>query len=315
MESPIKVGNLLSFAKSFRNAQKQDLRLTVFVDPRSADEHITALCDLLRPATRRSQVFVQVMSGDVALDTARLNSVRKSSAQVLLCARSADIADLLPLPAATCVVVGEELRSEAAGFLGLSILDVVSFRSGDMQEQLADWLSTSLSAKRLTLAADFSFVQKTVMRDILSATAWQNAIIALVPFTHGADMPVLVANQVKMLFQLALASGLKLDLKRAPEVAVTGAAALGSRALANRAFFPFPPARWLARGAIAFATTEALGRAACLYYEQLAAREREQALLTGAERRAVGGGVHLNPTQALLKLLGSGDTAASATKA
>jgi len=295
---PIKIGDILKLSKNFVATQKQNMRLMVWVDPRSSDDLVAEVCELFRPLTSRTQVFVRILSGQPAADAALIAGERKSAAQVFLCARVADLAPLAPLPPASCVITGEELRSVGARELGLSILDVASPLSGSLADQLGVWLSTTLPSRRLTIAGDFLFTRPAIAHDICAATAWQNAVIALVPFTRGADMPVLVANQTKMLMQLALARGLKLDAQRIPELLACGLVALAGRRLAQRLVFRFPPARWLARGAVAYAMTWALGQAAQRYYE---ARAKDPVVPTAA--------IEADPTAQLRGLLSPGEDA------
>ncbi|MCL2332519.1 MAG: hypothetical protein FWC54_03405 [Actinomycetia bacterium] len=314
MDFPIKIADILKLGKNFITAQKQGLRLMIYVDPRSSDALVAEVCELFRPLTGRSQVLVRILSGQPEADVALIAHERKSAARLLLCARVADLRSLEPFPPATCVVTGGELRSDAARELASSILDVASPLSGDLEEQLALWLSTTLPTKRLTLAGDFLFTQRAVAHDICSVTSWQNAAIALVPFTRGADMPVLVANQVKMLMQLALSRGLKLDARRIPELLATGVVALLGRRLARRFAFRFPPLRWLARGAVAYALTWALGQAAQRYYERRACGLQEHeafAALNAAERHLVAAG-HDDPVAVLRGLLSPGEQGAAA---
>ena len=314
MALPIKIGDLLKFGKTLLKAQKQGLRLTIYVDPRADLGLVSEVCELLRPETKRSQVFVQVLSGQAGDDAALIVHDRKTVARIVLCSCAADVACLAPFPAPTCVIAADEIRSVVAQRLGLSILDTASPLSGDLHKQLATWLSMTLSQRRLTLAGDFSFTRAVVGGDLCSATAWQNAVIALAPLTHGADLPVLMGNQIKMVFQLALADGLKLNAQRVPELAATGAVALIGRRISRRLAFRFAPARWLARGVIAFALTLAWGQAARLYYDRRAldAAARTAALGaddadtdTDAPTRFLEAVIQANPTETLRGLLQS----------
>jgi len=311
VELPIKIADLYKLSKKFKATQQKKLRLSIYVDPRCNDELIEQVCELLRPATSRSQVFVRVLSGQRGSDTALLALEKEMCARLVLCAQAADVVGLMPLPPATCVVVANELRSAGASVLGISILDVVSPLSDDLATQLAAWLSGALATQRLTIAADFPFTRAEIARDICSATARQNAVIALVPFTRGADMPVLVVNQTKMLLQLALVQGLKLDAQRIPDLVVTAAVALVGRRLAQALTPRLAPARWLTRGAVAYGLTMALGQGACLYYERRATAAQEQAALTAleaAEQHLEAAG-HEDPTGMLRGLLAEGSAA------
>jgi len=266
VDFPIKIGDVLNLGKDFISTQKQGLRLMIYLDPRCSDELADEICTLFSPQSSRLKVFVRILSGEAEADSALIAGDGARSASILVCAHARDIAALGALPQPSCVIVGDDLRSQAADVLGVSILDVVSPRSGEMAAQLGTWFSTQIPARRTAIAADLSFAREAVSREIRSTTAWQNAVIALVPFTHGADLPVLVANQAKMILQLALVAGLELDAQRVPELLVTGAAALGGRRLA-RSFSPrFPPTRWLSRALISFSITWALGFAVERYH-------------------------------------------------
>ena len=58
-----------------------------------------------------------------------------------------------------------------------------------------------------------------VANEFVKATAWQNALIGGVAIIPGADMPLMTANQAKMLLQIAAAYGQQLDTERVKELA------------------------------------------------------------------------------------------------
>ena len=89
------------------------------------------------------------------------------------------------------------------------------------------------------------------------------ALLAVAVFIPGADLPVLVLNQIRMVLRLEQAYGLDADPReRAPELLATIAAGFGLRAVARQLLGVVPVAGWAVQGAVAYAGTRALGEAA-----------------------------------------------------
>jgi uncharacterized protein (DUF697 family) len=104
-----------------------------------------------------------------------------------------------------------------------------------------------------------------VGKRLVRETSRQAAAIGALPL-GGADMPVLALMQVRMVAELAALHDRPFGAERAMEAAaVIGAgfgAGFGWRALGRGAIGLVPYGGWAAQGAIAYATTRAIGEAA-----------------------------------------------------
>jgi uncharacterized protein (DUF697 family) len=81
-------------------------------------------------------------------------------------------------------------------------------------------------------------------------------------------MPVMTANQGRMVLQIAAAYGEELSIDRARELLGVLAAGFGLRALSRQVVKLVPLAGWAAAAAIGYAGTVAMGRATMLYFER-----------------------------------------------
>jgi uncharacterized protein (DUF697 family) len=123
-----------------------------------------------------------------------------------------------------------------------------------------------------------------VCEEIIHKNARQNAVIGALPIP-GADMPAITANQGRMVLGIAAAHAEDISLDRARELLGVLAAGFGLRALARQVVKLVPIAGWAASGAIGYAGTLAMGRAAVLYFEH-GKKEPEPGELSEIRQRA-----------------------------
>jgi uncharacterized protein (DUF697 family) len=135
-------------------------------------------------------------------------------------------------------------------------------------ERLGSWMAERLASRRLALAHNFAFVRRAVAEDAVRTTAWQNALVGTVTPIPGADMPIMTANQIKMLLQIAAAYGEPLGAERVKELAAVVAGGYVFRAIARQALAIVPVLGWAVKGGVAYTGTIAMGRAAIAYFEQ-----------------------------------------------
>jgi len=119
----------------------------------------------------------------------------------------------------------------------------------------------------MALAAQLPALRGPVIDAIVDHTARQNAVVGVVVFIPGADMPVMTLNQLKMMLRIGAAYGYQSDLQRAIEMIGVIATGFGFRALARRGVSEVPGLGWAMKGAIGYAGTQAIGRAAVAYFE------------------------------------------------
>src|SRR5829696_4579365 len=198
---------------------------------------------------------------------------------------------------ATLAVVGESSRAaEIAGLLGaqretkgaeviLAVSDNTLTLSGKavadpaeipvpsssgeaLLEKLTTRIVRTLNEDYLVaLAKGYPPLRRAVCEEIVRNNARQNAVIGALPIP-GADMPVMTANQARMVLNIAAAYGEELSMDRARELLGVLAAGFGLRALSRQAVKLVPVAGWAASAVIAYAGTVAMGRTAILYFER-----------------------------------------------
>ncbi|MBV9455073.1 MAG: DUF697 domain-containing protein [Rubrobacter sp.] len=151
--------------------------------------------------------------------------------------------------------------------------------------ELVPWIVGSLDEDHLVpLGRGYPIFRRAVCERIIHKNARQNGVIGLLPIP-GADMPAITANQGRMVLGIAAVYGEEISLERARELLGVLAAGVGFRALARQILKLVPVAGWAASGAIGYAATLAVGRAAILYFEH-GKKEPEPEQLSEIRRRA-----------------------------
>ena len=154
---------------------------------------------------------------------------------------------------------------------------------GEGAEGLAARIAGALDEDYLVpLAKGHPAFRRAVCEEIIRKNARQNAVIGALPIP-GADMPVMTANQARMVLGIAAAYDEELSLERARELLGVLAAGFGFRALSRQVVKLVPFGGWAAAAAIGYAGTLAMGRAAVLYFERGGQKvgERELAEIRG----------------------------------
>ena len=125
------------------------------------------------------------------------------------------------------------------------------------------WVVGSLDEDHLVaLGRGHPVFRRAVCERIIHKNARQNGVIGALPIP-GADMPAIVANQGRMVLGVAAVYGEEISLELG--LLATG---FGFRGLARLVLKLVPVAGWAASGAIGYAATLAVGRAAIVYFER-----------------------------------------------
>lgn len=135
----------------------------------------------------------------------------------------------------------------------------------DLKKKISDYLGV----EKFALAYQVPSFTSLAIEATVKATAKQNALIATVAFIPGADMPVLTANQIKMILEIAAAYGVTLDWQRAKEILAVVATGYGFREIARQLLDFAPGPGWIVKGAVAYSGTLAVAKAADLYFSKV----------------------------------------------
>ncbi len=146
-------------------------------------------------------------------------------------------------------------------------IELTDEAAADLDHRMGEWIIAACREKKLAFALAFPFVRRPLSLDAVRATAIQNAGVGVVVFIPGADMPIMTLNQAKMLLQIAAAYGQPLSAERIKELAAVVGGAFLFRNIARTAVGVVPVLGWAIKGAVGFAGTEAMGRAAIEYFE------------------------------------------------
>jgi len=166
-------------------------------------------------------------------------------------------------------------------------LDLSSVTEEAVRDQLATRLVRALEEEHLIqFGRGYPIFRRAVCDEIIRKNARQNAVVGALPIP-GADMPVMTANQGRMVLGIAAVYGEDLSLDRVRELLGVLAAGFGLRALSRQVVKLVPFGGWVASAAIGYAGTVTMGRATMLYFErggqQVGQKEMEQIRTRAAE--------------------------------
>ena len=161
-----------------------------------------------------------------------------------------------------CVVtgrLGEDLR---VPYVLATDLVRVPPGSGFPLDAIARALAARLDERAAPLAGRLPFLRAAVCDHLIESFARRNGVLAAATFVPGADLPVLTLNQARLVLLLAAAHGQEVERERLPELLAVLGGGLGFRAAARELLDLVPVAGWAVKGAVAYAGTKALGKAA-----------------------------------------------------
>lgn len=266
------VQDLVKSGAKLDEERSRDVLLQMIVEIDAPEELVEALRERFVPQTARARLSIGVAGAGEALDV-------DAGADAIVVAAGGlgeDVRRLLQdardrfVPAALLVVGALSEHANIARAAGHPSADVLVDEDVErlVEVRLASWLSDEVASKRMALAHNFPFLRRAVAEAAVRATAWQNAVIGTVGFLPGADMPVMTANQMKMLLQIAAAYGEPLGPERMKELLAVVGGGLVFRTVARQIVGVVPVLGWGVKGGVAYSGTLAMGKAAIAYFER-----------------------------------------------
>lgn len=267
MALPLDIRDLMSSGAKLHAERDKPLRIAVFVDAEAPDEAVQALREALRPQTANARIHVEAaVPGDVLEVDASADAAIALAGPGTTVAQSARLARERFIP--TAVVGFNEPKDAVSRRLDHPLVDVVVSDTADgLVDGLGLWLADRLAGKRLALAANFGFVRRAVAEEAVKSTSFQNAVIGGVAIIPGADLPLMTANQAKMVLQVAAAYGQPLGAERIKELAAVVGGAFALRTVARQFVGLIPGFGWALKAGIGYSGTLAMGYAAIEYFE------------------------------------------------
>ena len=271
MALPVDVRDLMRSGTQLVADREKPVHFAVIVEVDCPDVLVDAVRWALRPSTAMATLQVDIAEpGGVPSFVSRPDAVvavAGSGARgldgAIRAARTAGVP-------AVVVALGDEQREAAlADALLQPISDIIVRQEpSEAMERLGHWLVDNLGSKRLALAHNFAFIRRLVADDAVKTTALQNALVGGVAIIPGADMPIMTANQAKMLLQIAAAYGQPMSVDRVKELAAVVGGAFVLRTVARQLLATVPVLGWAIKGGIGYTGTLAMGKAAIEYFEE-----------------------------------------------
>ncbi|MDZ4655301.1 MAG: hypothetical protein U1F44_05455 [Coriobacteriia bacterium] len=268
---PVDLRDLLKAGKRLSQDRDLPVRIAVLIELDATDELIDELRTQLRPRTSGAALQIEVIEPgkmvQLVTDTDAVVFVSGSG--------TAGLTEAIGVPrragvAAVVVGLGDEAHGDRLADLLLQPLADLIVKSdvAEAVEGLGAWLAEKLPSKRLALAHNFPFMRRAVAGEAVKTTAWQNGLIGAVAIIPGADMPLMTANQAKMLLQIAAAYGETLGADRIKELAVIVGGGFTFRAITRQLLTVVPVMGWAVKAGVGFGGTITMGRAAIAYFEE-----------------------------------------------
>ncbi len=268
---PLDVRELMQTGARYTEERDRPTRVAVIVELDAADALIDAAREALRPATANASLQVDV--AEVGRPYAVASDIDVVIALAGSCGRPLrDAVGSVRASHVPCVVLalGEEAdRLRVADALHHPGEDVLMDTDPErLIGRLGTWMSDHLAALRLALARNFAFMRRAVAEEIVKTTSIQNAMVGVIAIVPGADMPIMTANQAKMLLQIAAVYGQPLGVDRVKELAAVVGGGFLLRAVARQALVAVPVLGWAVKGGIGYTGTYAMGHTAIGYFEE-----------------------------------------------
>ena len=287
MRMPFDLRDIMTSGSRIRDERAKPVRIAVFVDVGAPDTLVDAVQEALRPQTGTARLHVEAVApGETLVVDPSSDAIIALAGDGVTLRTSLDRARESGVPT---IVLGQgNYADELSRRFQHPLLD--TFTAEEPAETvvlLGTWLAERLATKRIAIAANVPFVRRAVAEEAVKATAFQNGIIGGVAIIPGTDMPLMTANQAKMVLQIAAAYGQPLGAERVRELSVVLGGGFALRAIARQALTLVPGFGWAVKAAIGYSGTLAMGYAAIEYFESGADLSGLAEKLRGARDRAV----------------------------
>jgi uncharacterized protein (DUF697 family) len=149
--------------------------------------------------------------------------------------------------------------------------DVVRARKGEPLpvERVAEAVVERLGEDAAPLAARLPALRHAAAHALVRQFAKRSGIVGTTVFIPGADLPILLLHQIRLVLRVAQIYGHDVDKRRALELLGVLGTGFGLRTIARELLDFIPGPGWILKGAVAYAGTRALGEAAIRYFEAL----------------------------------------------
>lgn len=269
MALPFDIKDIVKSGAQVNEERERPVRIAIYVEVDAPDDLVASVERHFHAHTANARVAVEVASAEVRLTV----DPTVDAIVAVVGSGGAGISQQLVEPrerAIPVVAIGlGDSAEDVADVIRHPYRDTLARTDAEdlVTDALGEWLVERLSTKRLAMAHNFAFMRKAVALEAVKNTAWQNGAIGVVAVIPGADMPLMTANQAKMLLQIAAAYGQTIGVERLRELAAVVGGGFVLRTLARQGAALVPGFGWAIKGSIGASGTLAMGYAAINYFE------------------------------------------------
>ncbi len=141
----------------------------------------------------------------------------------------------------------------------------------DLAGPFAKQLIARFSDHAIPLARQFPILREEAAWEEINATSKQNAMLGAIPIP-GADLPLMTANQLKMILRIAAMFDMPISVERARELLAVVGGGFALRAVA-RQVAKFIPVGAIVGAGVGYSGTLAMGKGAIEYFKRVAPQE------------------------------------------
>lgn len=270
MRLPVDVMDLVKSSGQINAEREKPVRIALFVEIDTPEVLVDAAQNAFRAYSSNAYLHVEVVEPGTTLVVdpsadavvGLVGSGSSALAESLAAARERAIPAVALSLSDDAMAIADRLGHPYRD----TLVDLDEIRLVELE--LGDWLTEHVPTKRLALAHNYAFMRRAVAVEHVKNTAMQNGIIGVVAIIPGTDMPIMTANQAKMLLQIAAAYGEQLGSQRAKELFAVVGGGFALRTVARQAVAFIPGFGWAVKGAIGYTGSLAMGYAAIKYFER-----------------------------------------------
>ena len=277
MKLPIDIPALLTAAIDIDKACSVSVSATILIDESATPEFQVFVRSGFNSESANSRVMVSYfptqepdvhVASDIAVIAAGSNPAvgkiaagfREQGTPVLVVAENAEAVRSAAIEAGYAIP-DEDLISLGEGE---ALNDELR---GTLADEIGTWIVRADAEKRLAFSIAYPFVRRPLAYESIRTTSLQNAGVGVVVFVPGADMPIMTANQAKMVLQIVAAYGHPLSADRVKEIAGVIAGGFVFRGVSRQLAGAIPALGWAVKGTMGYVGTQAIGHAAIEYFE------------------------------------------------
>ena len=252
----------------------------IYVDSLASEDVILAVHAYFMPERTDATVHVSKLSDGVSLVSNRTSQRNNGSA-------IPDIAVIIPTPTSACEDALVMLASHAipcavvvesaveAPKIADTLFDtgLITVIAGTTEEALFDRLSTWIATtvdKAVSFAAAYPSCRESVVKQITSACAKENAAIGAVALVPGSDMPLMTARLIRLALDITSAYNIDMSIETIAELLGVVGAGFGYRTVARTVAGAVPGFGWALKAGMGYAGTRTTARVIHAYARKLA---------------------------------------------